>query len=105
MKIILQDKKKLLTTKLPKEINGNYWLTDNDKKNIVNIEAIDNKWVLKNNEEIKILNNTSDINEQSLYETDEIKEVILEEFSRGILYDFNKGIEYKYFQLINNGSN
>ena len=50
MKIILQDKKKLLTTKLPKEINGNYWLTDNDKKNIVNIEAIDNKWVLKNKE-------------------------------------------------------
>ncbi len=99
MKIILQDKKKLLTTKLPKEINGNYWLTDNDKKNIVNIEAIDNKWVLKNNEEIKILNNTSDINKQSLYETDEIKEVILEEFSRGILYDFNKGIEYKYFCL------
>ena len=99
MKIILQDKKKLLTTKLPKEINGNYWLTDNDKKNIVNIEAIDNKWVLKNNEEIKILNNTSDINKQSLYETDEIKEVILEEFSRGILYDFNKGLEYKYFCL------
>ncbi len=99
MKIILQDKKKLLITKLPQEIKGNYWLKDNNKKNIVNIEARDNNWILKNNSEIKILNINNQGEKKSLYDTDSVSEINLEDFCNGILYDINKGIEYKFFCL------
>ena len=63
MKIVLMKSEKLENFVLPKNIYGNYWIfdydNDNKKRNLVNIEAIDNKWVLKSNFEVKVyVNNT-----------------------------------------------
>ena len=49
MKVILQDNTKLITLDLTKDVTGNYWLRDSKKNNLVNIEGIDNKWILKSN--------------------------------------------------------
>ena len=53
MKIVLMKSEKLENFVLPKNIYGNYWIfdydNDNKKRNLVNIEAIDNKLVLKSN--------------------------------------------------------
>ena len=99
MKIILQDNKRLMITKLPKEIDGNCWLTGYNKKNLVNIEAIDGKWVLKNNFDIKILSVGESTDDVSLFDSNKTTSVVLEPFSSGILYDINQGIEYKYYCL------
>ena len=55
MKVILQDNTKLITLDLTKDVTGNYWLRDSKKNNLVNIEGIDNKWILKSNIDIKII--------------------------------------------------
>ena len=54
MRLILESEETLNTTKLPKEINGNYWIVDNNLKNLINIEAVDNNWILKSNMDVKI---------------------------------------------------
>lgn len=41
---------------LPIKVFGNYWITDEQNNNLVNIEASDNKWILRSNDEIKIMN-------------------------------------------------
>ena len=94
MKVILQDNKNLLTTKLPLEVNGNYWLTDSNNKNLVNIEAIDNKWILKSNNDINIIDNNNQDN--SVIEN-KVDYVELTDFSNGTIWDINNGIEYKYY--------
>ena len=99
MKVILQDNKRLLTTKLPQEVEGNYWITDYNKKNLVNIEAKDGKWILNNNFDIKILSDGDNGNDLSLFDANKITSVELNVFSNGTLYDINQGIEYKYFCL------
>ena len=63
MKIVLMKSEKLENFVLPKNIYGNYWIfdydNDNKKRNLVNIEGVDNKWVLKSNFEVKVyVNNT-----------------------------------------------
>lgn len=58
MKIVLMKSEKLENFVLPKNIYGNYWIfdydNDNKKRNLVNIEGVDNKWVLKSNFEVKV---------------------------------------------------
>ena len=41
---------------LPVKIFGNYWITDEKNKNLVNVEASENKWVIRSNDEVKIMN-------------------------------------------------
>ena len=62
---------------LPKRVYGNYWIKDLDKngdsRNLVNIEAINNKWIIKSNFEVKIKYNgefveKSEVNIFSFYE-------------------------------------
>ncbi len=98
MKIILQDNKKLLTTKLPKDINGNYWITDSNGKNLVNIESVKSNWVLKSNNDIKIIDNKVDGKDLNLF-NGQIDFVQLNDFVSGLLYDINNGVEYKFFCL------
>ena len=92
MKVILQDNKRLLTTKLPEEVQGNYWITDYNKKNLVNIEAIDGKWVLNNNFDIKILSDGDNSSDLSLFDANKITSVELNNFSCGTLYDITQGV-------------
>ncbi len=53
--IIKKDKIRIFF--LPSKVFGNYWITDDANNNIVNIEASQGKWVLRSNDEIKIINN------------------------------------------------
>ena len=50
----------LISLNLPKRINGQYWITDVDAKGnsrkLISVEAINGKWVIKNNKHIKIHN-------------------------------------------------
>ncbi len=41
---------------LPAKVFGNYWVTDEQNNNLVNIEASENKWVIRSNDEVKIMN-------------------------------------------------
>jgi len=93
VKIFLQDNKKIVITKLPQEVDGNYWITDFLKKNLVNVEAQDGKWVLKNNSDVKIIDENDKANINSIYAIE------LEDFCSGTLYNLVKGIEYKFFCL------
>ncbi len=98
MKVILQDNKKLLKTKLPKEINGNYWLTDANNKNLVNIESDNNRWILKSNNDIKIIDDNENLDNEGLF-AGQVNELELSNFVSGRLYDIGNGNEYKFFCL------
>ena len=41
---------------LPAKVYGNYWITDENKENLINIEASENSWVLRSNDDVKIVN-------------------------------------------------
>ncbi len=56
MRIVLEEKNKLKIIRLPKDISGNYWVTDSDNQNLINVIAFSNNWVLKSNTEVKISN-------------------------------------------------
>ena len=62
MRVSLIKNGKIYNTNLPLEINGSFWVEDKDKNNIkrnlINIEANNSKWVLKSNFETKIINRT-----------------------------------------------
>jgi len=57
MKIIVENKKNINTTILPENISGNYWIVDNNSKNLLNVIEENGKWVLKSNADIKISQN------------------------------------------------
>ena len=97
IELITEDNKRLLTTKLPQEVNGSYWITDFNNKNLVNIEAKDGKWILNNNFDIKILSNGENSDSINLLDANKLTSVELSIYSSGILYDITNGIEYKYF--------
>ena len=41
---------------LPAKVYGNYWITDENKQNLINIEASNDTWVLRSNDDVKIVN-------------------------------------------------
>jgi len=55
MKVKLIGKKRVISLILPQKVYGSYWITSEDNENLINIEAIDNKWVMKSNSDVKIL--------------------------------------------------
>ena len=57
MRVILFNGNRLTRLILPQKIEGSFWLTDelNNNNNIVNIEAKNGKWILKENDEAKII--------------------------------------------------
>ena len=63
MQISLIKGKNITNFTLPSTIEGNYWITDTDpngdKRNLVNIEAKNNSWVLKGNFETQIIINNN----------------------------------------------
>ena len=58
LQISLIKNKEIINFQLPITIQGNYWITDidlnNQERNLVNIEAKDDKWILNSNFETKI---------------------------------------------------
>lgn len=56
MKLVLESKDSLTITKLPNVISGNYWVVDENNKNLLNVDGNDNKWILSSNTDIKISN-------------------------------------------------
>ena len=72
MNLYLFDEKEIVLFTLPDKIIGNFWMTDEEEKNIVNINAIDNKWIISggNNSKIIFGNNyveECDLNLKSFY--------------------------------------
>ena len=61
MKLILFNKNKLSKLILPKNIEGSFCLSDesDSDSNLVNVEAENGKWVLKGNQDVKIINENS----------------------------------------------
>ena len=57
MKLYFYDKNKIINFLLPNKKIGNFWLADEENKNIVNIDGEDNKWVITGNKNINILGN------------------------------------------------
>jgi len=55
--IYFYDKNKVINFLLPNKKIGNFWLADEENKNIVNINGEDNKWVITGNKNINILGN------------------------------------------------
>ena len=57
MRVILFNGNRLTRLTLPQKIEGSFWLTDelDNNTNIVNIEAKNGKWVVKENDESKII--------------------------------------------------
>ena len=58
MLIYILHSDRIYTFRLPKEVSGSYILTDYDSdghvRNLTNISAIDNKWYINSNDDIKI---------------------------------------------------
>ena len=54
MRVSLLDKHRIVNLNLPTEINGNYWIVNSQELNLIAIDAIDGKWVLKSNADVKI---------------------------------------------------
>ena len=57
MRVLLFNGNRLQKMVLPKKMEGSFWLVDelNNNNNIINIESINDKWVMKNNEDTKII--------------------------------------------------
>jgi len=84
MRLVLECNNNINVTKLPNEINGNYWVT-NGIKNLINVEASDNKWIIKSNSEIKISKSLE--NNSNLTNINYLDEVVLEENNHYYLVD------------------
>ena len=65
MQLVIIKAQKLRTFFLPSKINGNYWILAEDKSNLINVEASADKWVLRSNDDVKIVN--KDIYLDSVY--------------------------------------
>ena len=55
MLVTLIGKNILYKIKLPNKQTGNYWITDDDGKKILNIIGKNNEWQIYSNDQIKIL--------------------------------------------------
>ena len=65
MRVSLIKYGKIYNTILPSKIEGSFWIEDKDfnnqRRNLINIEAKNNKWELKSNYETKIIFNNNSV--------------------------------------------
>ena len=68
MKVKLIGKTQIVSLTLPQRVYGNYWITNEAKENLINIEAVNDKWIIKSNSDVKITENNSVIESVELIE-------------------------------------
>lgn len=66
MNLYFFDDNEIITFSLPIKRIGDFWMTDREGKNIVNIKAIDNVWYLSSSENTKLIGTTEEKNSLSL---------------------------------------
>ena len=59
MKVKLIGKTQIVSLTLPQRVFGNYWITNENKDNLINIEAVNDKWIIKSNDDVKIIGDNS----------------------------------------------
>jgi len=57
MYLYLYDDEKIITFSLPSKKIGNFWMTDDNNKNIVNISVENGDWIMSGAENTKIITN------------------------------------------------
>ena len=66
MIIYILQENKYFTFSLPNVVEGNFVLSDYDdngfKRNLVNIDAVNSKWIIKSNDNAKIFENVNSLN-------------------------------------------
>ncbi len=60
MNIYLFDENSIITFSLPTKKIGNFWLTDDENKNIVNIKDDNNNWIISGSENTKIISGNNE---------------------------------------------
>ncbi len=90
MIVTLIGKNVLYKTKLPKVAMGNYWITDQNDKKLINIEGDGRNWKILGSNNVKIVNPRS-INSLNVSETVQssqnlIEEITLREYSMNYIY-------------------
>lgn len=89
MKVSLLKKDKIFELILPHKISGDYWIQDEDfnhkLRNLINIEAVNGKWIIKSNEDVQIIYNKQIITSTFLFEGFECEINILMDKSRVVL--------------------
>ncbi len=60
MNIYLFDENRVITFNLPYKKIGNFWLTDDNNKNIINIKGENNNWIISGSESSKIISGSND---------------------------------------------
>ena len=59
MNLYLFDEKEIVLFSLPDKKIGNFWMTDCEGKNVININAVDNEWIITGGNNSKILKGDS----------------------------------------------
>ena len=57
MNLYLFDDENIITFNLPSKKIGNFWMTDNNQKNLINISGENNNWIITGNTDVKIISN------------------------------------------------
>lgn len=72
MRIVLEKENNINVISLPEVPSGNYWLLDENSKNLLNIVAENNAWTLKSNADIKLISKemNNNINEAVFIESE-----------------------------------
>ena len=66
MKLVLFGENRLTKLILPEKADGSFWIEDEKCKNLINVESVSNNWVIKSNDEVKLIKNNSYISSDIL---------------------------------------
>ena len=59
MNLYLYDDEEIITFSLPVKKIGNFWMTDTENKNIVNINGENDKWIMSGSENTRVISNNA----------------------------------------------
>ena len=102
MIVTLIGKDVLYKTKLPKVAIGNYWITDENDKKIINIEGNGVEWIINNSNCAQIINpkKLTSLNATKIAQQDSnlLDKIILKEYSMNYIYlkDYSKNVFVLY---------
>lgn len=57
MNLYLFDEKEIISFTLPDKVIGNFWMTDGEGKNVINITATNNEWIISGSDNSKVVAN------------------------------------------------